>query len=60
MIIGSTGWGGIFVCSGTHYLPHMNLREFRVNIGAVHSYIWVVMVAHLFKRNARWFAGAVC
>lgn len=40
MIIGSTGWGGIFVCSGTHYLPHMNLREFRVNIGAVHSYIW--------------------
>ncbi|TDR73330.1 3-dehydroquinate synthase II [Paludibacterium purpuratum] len=40
MIIGSTGWGGIFVCSETHYLPHMNLREFRVNAGAVHSYIW--------------------
>ena len=40
MIVGSTGWGGIFVCSETHYLPHMNLREFRVNAGAVHSYIW--------------------
>jgi 3-amino-4-hydroxybenzoic acid synthase len=40
MIIGSTGWGGLFVCSETHYLPHMNLREFRVNAGAVHSYVW--------------------
>ena len=40
MIVGSTGWGGIFVCSETHYLPHMNLREFRVNAGGVHSYIW--------------------
>jgi 3-dehydroquinate synthase class II len=40
MIIGSTGWGGIFVCSETHYLPHMNLREFRVNAGGVHSYVW--------------------
>lgn len=40
MIVGSTGWGGIFICSETHYLPHMNLREFRVNAGAVHSYIW--------------------
>src|SRR5579871_6582748 len=40
MIVGSTGWGGIFVCSETHYLPHMNLREFRVNAGAVHSYVW--------------------
>jgi 3-dehydroquinate synthase class II len=40
MIIGSTGWGGIFVCSETHHLPHMNLREFRVNAGGVHSYVW--------------------
>jgi 3-amino-4-hydroxybenzoic acid synthase len=40
MIVGSTGWGGIFVCSETHFLPHMNLREFRVNAGGVHSYIW--------------------
>ncbi|MBM7866193.1 3-dehydroquinate synthase II [Heliomicrobium gestii] len=40
MIIGSTSSGGIFVCSETHYLPYMNLRPFRVNAGAVHSYIW--------------------
>jgi 3-dehydroquinate synthase class II len=40
MIIGSTGYGGIFVCSETHYLPHMNLREFRCNAGGVMSYVW--------------------
>lgn len=41
MLIGSTSQGGIFVCSETHYLPYMNLRPFRVNAGAVHSYIWM-------------------
>ena len=41
MIIGSTSQGGIFVCSETHYLPYMNLRPFRVNAGAVHSYVWM-------------------
>jgi 3-dehydroquinate synthase II/3-amino-4-hydroxybenzoic acid synthase len=41
MIIGSTSAGGIFVCSETHYLPYMNLRPFRVNAGAVHSYVWM-------------------
>ena len=40
MIVGSTSTGGIFVCSETHYLPYMNLRPFRVNAGAVHSYVW--------------------
>jgi 3-amino-4-hydroxybenzoic acid synthase len=40
MLVGSTGWGGLFICAEAHYLPHMNLREFRVNAGAVHSYIW--------------------
>ncbi len=40
MLAGSTGWGGLFVCSETHYLPHMNLREFRINAGGVHSYVW--------------------
>ena len=40
MIVGSTSQGGIFVCSETHHLPFMRLREFRVNAGAVHSYIW--------------------
>ncbi len=41
MIVGSTSSGGIFVCSETHYLPYMNLRPFRVNAGAVHSYVWM-------------------
>lgn len=41
MLIGSTSVGGILVCSETHYLPYMNLRPFRVNAGAVHSYIWM-------------------
>lgn len=40
MIIGSTSQGGILVSSETHYLPYMNLRPFRVNAGAVHSYVW--------------------
>jgi 3-amino-4-hydroxybenzoic acid synthase len=41
MLIGSTSGGGILVCSETHYLPYMNLRPFRVNAGAVHSYVWM-------------------
>lgn len=41
MLVGSTSEGGIFVCSETHYLPYMNLRPFRVNAGAVHSYVWM-------------------
>jgi len=41
MLIGSTSEGGIFVCSETHYLPYMNLRPFRVNAGAIHSYVWM-------------------
>ncbi|MGE5550071.1 MAG: 3-dehydroquinate synthase II [Bacteroidota bacterium] len=40
MLVGSTSGGGIFVCAETHYLPYMNLRPFRVNAGAVHSYVW--------------------
>ncbi|MDQ0229065.1 3-dehydroquinate synthase II [Metabacillus malikii] len=40
MIIGSTSSGGLLVCSETHYLPYMDLRPFRVNAGAVHSYVW--------------------
>ncbi len=42
MIIGSTSRGGLLVSSETHYLPYMNLRPFRVNAGALHSYIWNV------------------
>jgi 3-dehydroquinate synthase II/3-amino-4-hydroxybenzoic acid synthase len=41
MLVGSTSAGGIMVCSETHYLPYMNLRPFRVNAGAIHSYIWM-------------------
>ncbi len=41
MLVGSTSEGGILVCSETHYLPYMNLRPFRVNAGAVHSYVWM-------------------
>ncbi|WP_069812637.1 3-dehydroquinate synthase II [Streptomyces sp. TP-A0874] len=40
MIIGSTSSGGILVCAEVHYLPYMNLRPFRVNAGAVHSYVF--------------------
>jgi len=40
MIVGSTSVGGILVCSEVHPLPYMNTRPFRVNAGAVHSYIW--------------------
>lgn len=40
MIIGSISQGGILVSSETHFLPYMNLRPFRVNAGAVHSYVW--------------------
>lgn len=40
MLVGSKSLGGIFVCSETHPLPYMDLRPFRVNAGASHSYVW--------------------
>lgn len=40
MIVGSTSSGGLLVSSETHFLPYMDLRPFRVNAGAVHSYVW--------------------
>jgi len=40
MIVGSTSHGGILVCAEVHHLPYMNLRPFRVNAGAVHSYVY--------------------
>lgn len=42
MIIGSTSEGGLLVSSETHYLPYMNSRPFRVNAGALHSYVWSI------------------
>lgn len=40
MLVGSTSSGGLLVSSETHFLPYMELRPFRVNAGAVHSYVW--------------------
>lgn len=60
MIVGSTGWGGIFVCSENHYLPHMNLREFRVNAGAVHSYVWGVNDQILYLSEMRAGREVLC
>lgn len=40
ILVGSTSAGGLLVCAEVHYLPYMNLRPFRVNAGAVHSYVW--------------------
>lgn len=40
MIIGSTSSGGLLISSETHDLPYMGKRPFRVNAGAVHSYIF--------------------
>ena len=40
MIVGCTSSGGLMICSEVHYLPYMNKRPFRVNAGAVCSYVW--------------------
>ena len=40
MIIGSTSQGGILCCPEVFFLPYMELRPFRVNAGAVHSYVY--------------------
>jgi 3-amino-4-hydroxybenzoic acid synthase len=40
MLVGSTSQGGIFCCPEVFYLPYMELRPFRVNAGAIHSYVY--------------------
>ncbi len=40
MLVGSTSHGGIFCCPEVFHLPYMELRPFRVNAGAVHSYVY--------------------
>jgi 3-amino-4-hydroxybenzoic acid synthase len=40
MLIGSTSQGGILCCPEVFFLPYMELRPFRVNAGAVHSYVY--------------------
>jgi 3-dehydroquinate synthase II/3-amino-4-hydroxybenzoic acid synthase len=40
MLVGSTSQGGILCCAEVFFLPYMELRPFRVNAGAVHSYVY--------------------
>ncbi|RQS35496.1 3-dehydroquinate synthase [Burkholderia sp. Bp8992] len=40
MLIGSTSQGGLLACPEVFFLPYMELRPFRVNAGAVHSYVF--------------------
>lgn len=40
MLVGSTSQGGIFCCPEVFHLPYMELRPFRVNAGAIHSYVF--------------------
>ncbi|MDP5007875.1 MAG: 3-dehydroquinate synthase II [Glaciimonas sp.] len=40
MLVGSTSQGGILCCPEVFFLPYMELRPFRVNAGAVHSYVF--------------------
>jgi len=42
MIIGSTSQGGVLCCPEVFFLPYMELRPFRVNAGAVHSYVYAM------------------
>ncbi|TDB81880.1 3-dehydroquinate synthase II [Micromonospora sp. KC721] len=39
ILVGSYSAGFILVCSETHPLPYMPTRPFRVNAGALHSYV---------------------
>jgi 3-dehydroquinate synthase II/3-amino-4-hydroxybenzoic acid synthase len=40
MLVGSTSQGGILCCPEVFFLPYMELRPFRINAGAVHSYVF--------------------
>jgi 3-amino-4-hydroxybenzoic acid synthase len=40
MLVGSTSQGGLLCCPEVFFLPYMELRPFRVNAGAVHSYVY--------------------
>jgi 3-dehydroquinate synthase II/3-amino-4-hydroxybenzoic acid synthase len=46
MLVGSTSRGGLLVCAEVHPMPYMNLRPFRVNAGAIHSYVWGPGMTH--------------
>jgi 3-dehydroquinate synthase II/3-amino-4-hydroxybenzoic acid synthase len=40
LVVGSTSQGGFLCCPEVFFLPYMELRPFRVNAGAVHSYVY--------------------
>lgn len=40
VLVGSTSSGGILCCPEVFFLPYMDLRPFRVNAGAIHSYVF--------------------
>ncbi|MGB3437641.1 MAG: 3-dehydroquinate synthase II [Actinophytocola sp.] len=40
MLVGSYSQGFILCCSETHPLPYMPTRPFRINAGALHSYVY--------------------
>lgn len=40
LLVGSTSQGAILCCPEVFFLPYMELRPFRVNAGAVHSYVY--------------------
>lgn len=40
MLVGSTSHGGLLCCPEVFPMPYMDLRPFRVNAGAIHSYVY--------------------
>lgn len=40
LLVGSTSQGAILCCPEVFFLPYMELRPFRVNAGAIHSYVY--------------------
>ncbi|WP_220702179.1 3-dehydroquinate synthase II [Trinickia fusca] len=40
MLVGSTSQGGLLCCPEVFFLPYMELRPFRVNAAAMHSYVF--------------------
>ncbi|OZG72725.1 hypothetical protein BTA51_14475 [Hahella sp. CCB-MM4] len=40
IVVGSTSQGGFLCCPEVFEMPYMNKREFRVNAGGVHSYVF--------------------
>ena len=40
LLVGSTSTGGVLCCPEVFHLPYMELRPFRINAAAVHSYVF--------------------